>query len=368
MNRMKLTAVDLFSGGGGASLGLSQIDGVNVKAAGEIDDDVREYYNSNLSAHAAGIDLTEENALADLCQSQSLDQDQIDLLIGCPPCQKFSSLQDTTPPRDDGPKDAQLNAYINIIMEATPQVVVFENVPGIMTRGNEQYVDELKHYLRKAGYGFELDVLNTADYGVPQGRKRTIGLGVLGASDDDVSIPAPTHAPPEDAKGTDLNEWRTVEDGIGDLPPIEPGESCDAVDFDGHRARNHQSSTVTFIEKIPKDGGSRTDLSEDEQLECHQRLDDKTSAGNIYGRMSWEEPAPTLTTRCTSPSAGRFVHPEQHRGITPREAARLMTFPDEYILPESNGAAERLIGNAVPPRFIENVVGRFLEDHAELID
>jgi len=367
MSRMDLTAVDLFSGGGGASLGISAVDGINLRAAGEIDDDVREFYNHNLPAHAAGIDLTEEDALVQLCESGSITEDEIDLIIGCPPCQKFSSLQDTTPPRDDGPKDAQLNAYINIVMEASPKVVVFENVPGIMTRGNEQYVDDLRNYLNKAGYGFALDILNTADYGVPQGRKRTIGIGVAGAGDDEVSLPDPTHAPPEEAAGNGKEPWQTVRDEIGDLPPLEAGESCDDLPFDGHRARNHRKSTVEFIQKIPDDGGSRTDLSEEEQLECHKRLDSKTSAGNIYGRMSWEEPAPTLTTRCTSPSSGRFVHPEQDRGITPREAARLMTFPDEYVLPDSNSAAERLIGNAVPPRFIQSVVGRFLDEHTHLI-
>lgn len=364
---MDLTAVDLFSGGGGASLGLAKVDEVTLKAAGDVDDKVREFYNRNLPAHAVGVDLTNEVALSQLCDEASITQNQIELVIGCPPCQEFSSLQDTTPPGDSGPRDAQLNAYVNLVMQASPQVVVFENVPGIMTRGNEQYVNELRRYLRKAGYGFDLAVLNTADYGVPQARKRTIGIGVAGASDDEVSLPEPTHRPPNGETENGKEPWRTVEDQIGDLPPLEAGESCDDVPFNGHRARNHQESTIEFIKKIPIDGGSRTDLSDEEQLDCHQRLDSKTASGNIYGRMSWDEPAPTLTTRCTTPSCGRFVHPEQDRGITPREAARLMTFPDEYVLPESNKYAERLIGNAVPPSFIEAVVGRFLEEHADLI-
>lgn len=365
---MDLTAVDLFSGGGGASLGLVQLDEVSLQAAAEIDDDIRSHYNRNLPAHAVDVDLTDEDALSQLCEAASITTDEIDLIIGCPPCQKFSSLQDTTPPRDDGPKDAQLNAYIDIVMRASPQVVVFENVPGIMTRGNEQYVDDLKHYLRKANYGFDLDVLNTANYGVPQARRRTIGIGIRGASDDDVSLPNPTHAPREEAVKNGKKPWTTVGDEIQDLPSLEAGERCDEIEFDGHRARNHRQSTVEFMKKIPEDGGSRTDLSTEEQLECHQRLEDKKSAGNVYGRMSWEEPAPTLTTRCTSPSAGRFVHPEQDRGITPREAARLMTFPDWYSLPESNGEAERLIGNAVPPQFIEVIIGRFLKEHSYLIN
>lgn len=366
-DKIELTAIDLFSGGGGASLGLAGVDSVRLEAAGELNDDVRGHYDRNIGAHSVGVDLTERGALEQLCSSADLSPDDIDLIIGCPPCQRFSSLQDTTPPKDDGPKDAQLNAYINIVLQAKPQVVVFENVPGILTRGNEQYVEELKTYLRKAGYGFTLDRLNTADYGVPQTRQRTIGLGILGAGNDQVTIPEPTHSNFEESEKADKRPWNTVRGGIGDLPLLEAGESSDELPFNGHRARNHRSDTVEFIRKVPADGGSRTDLSEEEQLACHQRLQDKTSAGNIYGRMWWDRPAPTLTTRCTSPSSGRFVHPEQHRGITPREAARLMSFPDSYQLPEGNKAAERLIGNAVPPRFIENIVGRFIQNHAHLI-
>jgi DNA (cytosine-5)-methyltransferase 1 len=296
-----------------------------------------------------------------------LEPSEIDLVIGCPPCQKYSSLQDTTPPLEDGRKNLLLNVYIDHVLEIAPQVIVFENVPGLMNRGNEKYVEDLKHYLRKAGYGLDMDLLNTANYGVPQTRDRVIAIGIKGVSDEAISLPDPTHLPPEDADEQGKPEWRTVEDAIGDLPPLEAGETCDDLPFDGHRARNHRQSTVEFIKQIPENGGSRTDLPEEEQLDCHQNLENKSSAGNIYGRMKWEEPGPTLTGRCTSPSSGRFVHPEQHRGISPREAARIMTFPDSYELPESNTTAERLIGNAVPPRFITTIMTEFLDEHEELL-
>lgn len=364
---MELTAVDLFSGGGGASLGLHRVDGVNLRAAAEINDQRREHYNKNLPVEAADVDLTDDDALDQICDKYGLQPSDFDLVIGCPPCQKYSSLQDTTPPLDDGPKNKLLNVYINLILEIAPKVVVFENVPGLMTEQNKQYVDDLKQYLRKAGYGIDMQLLNTAEYGVPQARKRAIAVGIKCVSDEEVSLPDPTHAPPEQAYEEGKQPYRTVSDAIGDLPSLEAGETRDDLPFNGHRARNHRQSTVDFIKKIPNNGGSRTDLPEEEQLECHQNLDNKNSAGNVYGRMTWEEPGPTLTGRCTSPSSGRFVHPEQHRGISPREAARIMSFPDDYELPESNSTAERLIGNAVPPEFITTVLTKFLNKHEDLI-
>lgn len=365
---MDLTAVDLFSGGGGASIGLHQLDQVTICGAAEIHETRREYYNRNLPLEAADIDLSDEDAFAQFSEFYGVSAEDIDLVIGCPPCQKFSSLQDTTPEKEEGPKNRLINAYLDFILAASPKVVIFENVPGLLNRGNEEYVEDLLHYLQKAGYGTDIGLLNMADFGVPQARKRTIGVGIHGVKRADVSLPEPTHYPPDEAEELDEPRWRTVRMAIGDLPPLEAGERRDDLPFNGHRARNHREKTVDFMRKIPKDGGSRTDLPEEEQLACHKRLSENGGAGNVYGRMSWDEPGPTLTGRCITPSSGRFVHPEQDRGISPREAARIMTFPDSYELPEQNREAEQLIGNAVPPMFIEKVVVEFLESHAEFIE
>lgn len=365
---MVLTAIDLFSGGGGASLGLHRVEEVELRGAAEINDKVREPYNENLPVEAADIDLTDEDALQQILDAYDLQTSDIDLVIGCPPCQKYSSLQDTTPPLDDGPKNKLLNIYLDLLLNISPKVIVFENVPGLMSEKNEQYVEDLKHYLRKAGYGLDMQLLNTAEYGVPQGRKRAIAIGIRGVPDSEVSLPEPTHAPPEQASKEGKQPYRTVKDAIGDLPPLEAGEKRDDLPFNGHRARNHRKKTVEFMKKIPENGGSRTDLPESEQLDCHKNLDNKNSAGNVYGRMKWDEPGPTLTGRCTSPSSGRFIHPEQDRGISPREAARIMTFPDEYDLPQANGTAEKLIGNAVPPDFIATVLTEFISEHKSLIE
>lgn len=364
---MHLRAVDLFSGGGGGSVGLSRISEVSVIAAVDNDDNVREFYNRNLSVDAVDIDLTKESAYTQLIDSYEIEKQDIDLVIGCPPCQEFSSLQDTTPSRDDGRIDRQLNGFLAFVLKAAPKVVVFENVPGILSDDFEQYLEHLKEYLRKAGYGFRVEVVRTADYGVPQTRKRTIGFGIKGARTADISFPNPTHGPPEEAKKNGVDRWVTVEDAIGDLPSLSAGEEYTHGPYNGHKARNHKESTLERIRNVPVNGGSRSDLPEESQLACHKELDGK-GAGSVYGRMKWKSLGPTLTTRCTTPSTGRFIHPEQHRAITPREAARLMTFPDSYELPEKTSIAERLIGNAVPPKFIENAVGQFLRDHEDLIE
>lgn len=364
---MDLTTVDLFSGGGGGSLGLSEIPRVSVVAAADIDDEVREFYNRNLPVDSVDVDLTKESAYNRLVDEYGLEKDDIDMVVGCPPCQEFSSLQDTTPDEDGKRIDKQLNGFLAFVLKAAPKVVVFENVTGILSNEFEEYVDHLKEYLRKAGYGFKMDVLRTADYGVPQTRERVIGFGIKGVADSEIKIPKPTHGPPEEAKKNGVDRWVTVRDAIGDLPEIEAGEEYTEAPYNGHKARNHRENTLERIRNVPVNGGSRTDLPEDSQLACHRDIGND-GAGSSYGRMEWDSLGPTLTTRCTTPSSGRFIHPEQNRGITPREAARIMTFPDSYELPERMGVAERLIGNAVPPRFIETAVGKFLDEHQSLIE
>lgn len=359
---MDFQAIDLYSGAGGASIGLQRADGIDVIAAVDIDEAACESYDENLPLTPHQADLR-ETGISDICDHFDITKDDIDIVVGCPPCQNFSTLRRTSPWPDGEPKDELLVAFVDRILEASPSVVVFENVPGILDTDDGQYVEWFKSIMRKAGYGVTLDVVNAADYGVPQRRKRTIGICVKGISHNEVLLPPTTHAENPEEHDRDVERWVTVRDEIADLPSLEAGES--ATDIDGHRARNHQSQTIELMQAIPTDGGSRSDLPEELELDCHKRLDGG-GAGNVYGRMAWDEPASTLTTRCTSPSSGRFVHPEQHRAITPREAARLMSFPDSFELPSKNSDAERLVGNAVPPRLMTAIVEGVLQNLEEI--
>lgn len=265
-----------------------------------------------------------------------------------------------------------------------PEMIFFENVPGILTAGDEvstTYIDWFKRQMRnivrpedddeEGGYGIKMRVVNAANYGVPQKRRRAIGLCVYGADDDDLVFPSSTHA--QDPIEGELEEWVTVNDVIDreDLKQdLNLGQKQvgleDYPDDPGHRSRQHQQQTVDLIQAIRKHGRSWRDLkgTDDEDLirDCHQSLDG-TGADTAYGIMSGDKPAPTLTTRCATVSCGRFTHPEEDRSITFREAALLMSFPRDFELPDANNHAERIVGNAVPPKLVESLVRRFYDEN-----
>lgn len=358
---MSWTTVDLFCGAGGTSLGLKETN-LEVRAAIDNDEVACQVYDNYLPADTYQADLT-ETSIDDVCDYYGMNTNEIDVIVGCPPCQNFSTLRRTTPWREGEPKDELLVSFVDLILEASPGVVIFENVEGILKSDDGQYIEWFNEWMRKAGYGVALRVVDAADYGVPQRRKRAIGICVHGVRDEEIKFPEPTHAAPNEATSSEKKPWRTVREAIGNLPVIESGETSS---MDGHQARNHQSNTLDIIRAVPEDGGSRADIPDELELDCHKRLDDG-EARNVYGRMAWDEPAPTLTTRCTNASSGRFIHPKQHRAITLREAARLMTFPNDFSFPEHRKHASRLIGNAVPPTLMETLVNGFLNQNENLL-
>jgi DNA (cytosine-5)-methyltransferase 1 len=204
---------------------------------------------------------------------------------------------------------------------------MLENVPGVASyRGFREVVLKLK----ALGYSCDYEVFDAADYGVPQRRKRLVLVG---------SRKGPI--PLAQATGT----MRNVRGAIEALPA--PGESGDPL----HDVVERRSAKVAAIIKlVPKDGGDRSKLPTGYQLACHRAC---PGFRDVYGRMSWDEVSPTITSGCTNPSKGRFIHPEQDRAITPREAALLQGFPPKYFFSMKRGkdGAARLIGNAFPPEF-----------------
>ena len=397
MSRGKV--VDLFCGAGGASLGFVQA-GYEVVGAVDAYERALETYETNLCDRDLdryeGSVTFDEPMRADLSRGYEdddvdddlpavtfddirerfdLEEGEVDVICGCPPCQNFSSLRDTEPWPDGKPKDNLLKAYVEFIEEATPELVFFENVSNIMNAGDEvptDYVDWLVRQMgsitrdgdsqAEGGYGHELRVVDAADYGVPQKRRRTIGLFVYGSSNDEIEFPEPTHAEDPD---DDKEPWVEVKDRIrrDELKEdLELGQK--QVGIDGypddpaHRARRHQDSTVEMIRAIREYGGSWKDLegTDEKDLikECHRKVD--SGASSAYGIMEWDEPAPTMTTRCTNISSGRFTHPSENRAITFREAALLMGFPIWFELPNTNQDAERVVGNAVPPTLVSKIL------------
>jgi DNA (cytosine-5)-methyltransferase 1 len=247
--------------------------------------------------------------------------------------------------------------FLRIIEEIKPPFILMENVPGIKAEYNKVILDEFFARLRKT-YVVVDGILNAADYGVPQIRKRFVLHAVrndihkeLTESGFNFRLPEPTHSNKE---GDGLLPWRTVREAIGDLPAIRAGETYKDPEgrIHNHKCANLDDINIRRIQAIRAAGGSRTGLPNDLVLECHKKkdADGKVFSGHkdVYGIMDADKPSPTMTGGCLCYSKGRYGHYEQDRAISVREAARLQTFPDDFIFSDSLTAAALQIGNAVP--------------------
>lgn len=265
---------------------------------------------------------------------------KVDLLIVCAPCQPFSSQNRAHKDALKGDDRASLLLQaVKFAKALKPGVVFFENVSGLAAPYNKVLLDQLKSELAVAGYSLsEPRRIDAADLGVPQRRVRC------------VMVAARSEAALKQFEKAALAPARmTVREAIGHLPPLQSGEQFapDALHF----ARTHQDIVLERLQHISKDGGSRSDLPERLELACHKGR--TKSFSDVYGRMRWDDVAPTLTTGCTDVTRGRYAHPEQDRAITLREAALLQTFPPEYRFHGNAAQVARQIGNAVPVRMLE---------------
>ena len=265
------------------------------------------------------------------------------ILAGCAPCRPFSSIN-----REGGKKHMDyglLDYFTNLITDIKPDAVIMENVPGLYTTGRDVFSRFLAA-LHKAELtpSFESQ-LDMADYGIPQHRRRLI----LVASKRKPKLPRRSHGP-ETKKG-----YVTVRDTIGYLPKITAGYRENNVR--SHSCKSLAEVNLMRIHLTPHDGGSRTDVPMGLWIPAHLR---HKGHGDTYGRMKWDEPAPTLTCKCMSITNGRFAHPDQDRGISIREAALLQGFPKTYRLPDNFETAQRCIGNAFPPLMAEKVARSLL--------
>lgn len=345
------SAADFFQGIGGSSIALQNQD-FEVIAAVDIDPVVCKWYEKNIGLEPVCGDLTIESG-GSILAHYGLEKGAISCLVGCPPCQGFSSLRRTRYPSMRDEKNNLVRLFAGSVKEIQPKAVILENVPGIVGKAGFYFFEQYLNILENIGYSSNWGVFNAADFGVPQNRKRFVSISIHGLKTKP-ELPKKTHGRPNRVKG-DIEPWKTVEDTIKDLPPLKPGEEC--VRIPNHSARNHTPRILELISRIPPEG-SRKDLPLEYWLDCHKRLENGRGAENIYGRMRWKQPSPTMTSRCTSPSCGRFLHPEQDRAITLREAAMFQTFPDRTELPEAVTLAERYIGNAVPVKFLEIFLDR----------
>lgn len=323
---MKYTSIDLFSGAGGMTEGLKMAD-FKTKYAFEIDPIAAMTYELN---HEKTKVFTQDIRTVDTKKiRKELRGKTIHLLAGCPPCQGFSSIRrlNRNKPVDDE-RNLLINEYVRFVDDLRPFTIMLENVPGLQM--SEDFSLAV-NYLREIGYFVDYKVLNVKDYGVPQSRKRLV---MVGSRLGEINVAKPT------------NEHCTVRSTIAGLP--EPEQCNDMV----HKIYPHHIQRIQMmINLIPHDGGSLRDLSEEWQLDCHKA--DNVGFNDVYGRLRWDTCSTTITGGCLNPSKGRFLHPEQDRCISAREASMLQTFPVDYKFP-SNVAKTKIalmIGNALPPKF-----------------
>jgi len=323
-------AADLFCGSGSVSEALASA-GFHVVFAVDNDTAAKATYTKNHpSTRFLDRDIREidPRSVKDSLQGRSLS-----VLAVCAPCQPFSS-QNRTRSKADQRAPLVLEA-LRFAKELDPETIWVENVPGIVRSEAKQ---KLREGLSKLGYRFNDPIrVSATDLGVPQRRARSIFV----ASKSDSVLERFEWF----RKNYSAASQPTVKMAFRGLRPLGPGERC--PDDPLHRARRHAPLTLQRLRAIPKDGGSRSALPDNLQLACHRNLVSK-SFPDVYGRMAWDLPAPTLTTGCTDVTKGRFAHPEQDRAITLREAARLQTFPDSYEFEGTPTQIARLIGNAVP--------------------
>lgn len=335
------TFIDLFAGCGGASLGFIA-EGFRVLAAVENDPQAAEAYfhNVGLKPFVEDVRTVEGEALL---EAAGLKPTELDVLIGCPPCQGFSTHRRDRRAGWD-PRNRLLEEYLRLIEEVNPGSVVFENVPGLAFGKGSWRLMRVARRLTQLGYDVDWDVVQAADFGVPQFRRRLLVIASrLGSP---VELPQPTHGDPTstDVKEGRLRPWRTVRDAIGSLPALASGQAD--TDDDLHAARTHSPIALKRLRHIPKDGGGRFSLPANLVLECHTG---HTGHRDVYGRMYWDRPAPTITSGCTNITRGRFAHPEQDRAITEREALLLQGFPSSAKVTGHHTERALQIGNMVPP-------------------
>ncbi|MGO8149638.1 DNA cytosine methyltransferase [Rhizobium leguminosarum] len=332
--------VDIFAGAGGFSLGAIKA-GFEVRAAIEHSRHAAATYRKQIrNGTGRRVAVFEQNILEldpyDVMTEAGLIEGQCDLFLGGPPCQGFSSHRLGDAGVDD-PRNSLVLRYFAFVRAIRPKMFLLENVPGMLQPKHADYLQTFLSSARAQGYNvFDPVIVNAQDYGVPQSRKRVFILGYNPSriEFDLVWPPRATHGDPTKLKsGDELLAWRTAIDAFVSPPANDPN--------DVHMS--HSAELVDTFRSTPPNGGSRHQSNR--ILACHAQHDGHR---DVYGRIDPSKPSPTMTTACINPSKGRFVHPTEHHGITARQAARLQTFPDDFVFEGGLMAAGMQIGNAVP--------------------
>ena len=333
----------MFSGVGGLSYGFSKMPEFNIIAANEIEKDISIAYKLNHpNVKMLNCDI---NDLTEDVLNKTLNGQKIDIVVGGPPCQSYSTLGK----RQMDDRANLFMQYKRILQIIKPRAFVFENVVGILSMDKGRLFEKVKNEFEELGYTLKHRVLDAVDFGVPQHRERVILVGFKG--NNPFIYPEATH-------GEGLKPYVTLKDAIGDLPILKSGETKniyktsadnDFLEFvrkdtaetvTEHSAPKNGAHLIKIMEAL-KDGQSKNDLPEE--------IRPKSGYGNTYAKLWWEKPSTTITRNFACPSSSRCIHPRDSRAMSIREGARLQSFPDNYKFYGSDGMKRLEIGNAVPP-------------------
>lgn len=350
---MSYKVVDLFAGVGGLSYGFAHDKDFQIVAANEILEPMARAYSANHPSVKMYNKDIKDFSISDLTTDLGLKEGDIDIVVGGPPCQAYSTVGKRL---IDDPRGKLFQDYFRILQELRPRLFVFENVKGLLSIQGGNLIRQIRELFESIGYTVQLKLLNAADYGAPQIRERVILIGTLDSRPFD--YPKPTHYDPTAMVNRQgLKPYITIGEALGDLPSIRSGERGEEYatepqnDYQRlmregapakiaeHECSKNNPRMVALMEALP-DGGSPKDIPEE--------LRPKSGFANTYCRLWWDKPSTTITRNLGCPSSSRCIHPRDPRPLTTREGARLQGFPDSYIFAGSRGDKHLQIGNAVP--------------------
>lgn len=327
---------DFFCGAGGTSLGFAALNSVipafNMLGGCDINEVSATTYSHNYGTPIIHTDITklayEEGKLEECLNKIGYHKEKPTVLIGCAPCQGFSSHRKKHWNEEDDVRNSLIMAFATIVKALQPDAIIMENVPEFLSDRYWRYFSAAKKTYEEQGYIVKEMIYNAAAFGVPQERFRSIIIGMK----KDFVLPVGLLEPAD---------YKTVRDAIGSLPTV-PAGVADPND-PMHKSAAHKQSTIDVIKQVPHDGGSRP---AGVGPEC---LDKTKGFSDVYGRLSWDKPSITITHYARNPASGRYTHPEQDRGLTAREAALLQSFPNGFEFTGKSDDIYRQIGEAVPP-------------------
>ena len=351
---MAYKVVDLFAGVGGLSYGFAHDPAFEIIAANEILKPMADAYSQNHpNAKVYNKDI-KDFSIEDLTRDFGIKRGDIDVVVGGPPCQAYSTVGKRL---IDDPRGKLFQEYYRILNELRPKIFVFENVKGLLSMQGGELIKTIIALFESIGYRMHRRLLNAADYGTPQVRERVILVGTL--DQRPFIYPRPTHYNPELGVPSDNTRkpYVTLGEALGDLPSIKTGEqglhyATDPqndyqhlmrrnapLEIQEHEVPKNGDKLVAIMEALP-DGGSPKDIPEE--------LRPTSGFANCYCRLWWDRPSTTITRNLGCVSSSRCVHPRDPRPLSTREGARLQGFPDDYIFCGKRGDKHLQIGNAVP--------------------